>query len=262
MTKTEAIDKVRKLLALANSANENEAAAAAGRAADIMERHRLDAAMVAEAEQRDVEREDREPFDLNDEQRAERAHARIPTWYWALAWGCAVGNRCKPHAVYAGDGRWAMTFIGRPSDAAAARYMVDALANDVDRLAVAFVASVRGRASRSAGKSFRLGAASKIAKRLEDQIREVPDRIRGELRAAGDASAVARLDNALAVRKSDGERLDAFVAGHGIKYGSARALSVSNADAFRAGSRAGDGVSLGGGHALGAGARALKAGAA
>ena len=49
MNTAEAIEKTRKLLALANSANEHEAAAAAARAAEIMERHRITAAMVAEA---------------------------------------------------------------------------------------------------------------------------------------------------------------------------------------------------------------------
>jgi hypothetical protein len=259
MTKVEAIEKVRKLLALANSANENEAAAAAGRAADIMERHRLDAAMVAEAEQCEIERD--EPLDLNREIKSERLHARTPTWYWTLAWGVADANRCKPHHVYAGEGRYAVCFIGKPSDASAARYMLDALANEVDRLAVAYVARVAGRASRSAGKSFRLGAAAKIDARLRASMRETTEAVRGELAAAHDERGLARLDIAIARRETDGKRLDAFLGANGIKYGAARSASVSNADAFRAGAKAGDGVRLSGGTAaLGHGARALKAG--
>jgi hypothetical protein len=193
----------------------------------------------------------------------------MPSWYWLLAWGCAKANRCSPYTVYAGgeeQGRWvdrrAVTFAGRPSDAAAARYMLDLLAREVDRLAVAFVAKHGKLAARSAGKSFRLGCARKISERLKAQIRETPERIRGELKAAGDAQGLARLDNALAMRQADGQRLEGFLRANGIVYRSGAPLSVSNADAYHAGQRAGAKVQIGGGHALGPGTRALKAGAA
>lgn len=262
MTKTEAIEKVRKLLALANSANEHEAAAAAGRAADIMERHRLDAAMVAEAEARETDREDAEAFSMNRDTSADRTHARTPTWYWTLAWGVAEANRCKPHHVHVARGRCAVTFAGKPSDAAAARYMLDALAREVDRLAVAYVARHQGSdIARSAGKSFRLGAAAKINKRLRESMAETTEAVRGELTAAQDECGLARLDTAIARRESDERRLDAFLESNGVRYRSASRASVSNADAFRAGAKAGAGVRLSGGTAaLGHGARALKAG--
>lgn len=261
MTKTEAIEKVRKLLALANSANENEAAAAAGRAADIMERHRLDAAMVAEAEQRDVERE--EAFSMNEDQPAERAHARMPAWYWALAWAIAEANRCKPRqrVAVAQGGKRAVTFAGRPSDAAAARYMLDALANETDRLGSEFVARHNASRSRAVGKSFRLGCAAAIAERLQASVADTTSKVRAELRAAGDQQALVRLDNAIARRTHDAARLDAFMASNGVRYRSAGAATVSSAAAFAAGGAAGQSVNLRGGVAsLGTGARALKAG--
>ena len=262
MTKTEAIDKVRKLLALANSANENEAAAAAGRASDIMERHRLDAAMVAEAEQRDVEHE--EAFSMNEDQPAERAHARMPAWYWALAWAIAEANRCKPRQrVAVSQGKRAVTFAGRPSDAAAARYMLDALANETDRLGSEFVARHNASRSRAVGKSFRLGCAAAIAERLQASVADTTSKVRAELRAADDQQALVRLDHAIARRTHDAARLDAFMASNGVRYRSAGAATVSSAAAFAAGGAAGQSVNLRGGVAsLGAGARALKAGAA
>lgn len=262
MTKLEAIDKVRKLLALANSANENEAAAAAARAADIMERHRLDAAMLAEAEQRETEREE-EAFSMNEDIRGERDHARTPTWYWTIAWGVAEANRCKPRRVPLGEGRRAVTFAGRPSDAAAARYMLDALANETDRLGSEFVARHSASRSRAVGKSFRLGCAAAIAERLQASVADTTSKVRAELRAADDQQGLVRLDHAIARRTSDAARLDAFMASNGVRYRSAGAATVSSAAAFAAGGAAGQNVNLRGGvAAVGSGARALKAGAA
>lgn len=257
MNHDEAVTKVRKLLSLANSANENEAALAAARAAEIMERYRLDAAMVAEAEQREIEAE--EPFAMNVDKAGERGHARTPTWYWALAWGCAKANRCKPHHTYRA-GKYAVAFVGRPSDAGAARYMLDAIANEVDRLAVVFVSKLDAGA-RSAGRSFRLGAAHTIGERLKASTQETTEKVRGELAAAGDEQGLARLENALVRRTQSGRELDAFATANGVRYGAARGVSVSNAGAYAAGRTAGASVGLRGGTtSLGSGARALGAG--
>lgn len=200
MTKTEAIERVRHLLALANSENEHEAANAAAVAATIM---------------------------LAD-----------------------VGLHRTQQ----------IGFIGRPSDAACAAYMLDAIANDVDQLAARHVAKA-GRRARAAGKAFRLGCAHTIAHRLAAVTQQTDDTIRGELTAAGDSTALARLDTAIARRETDAKRLDAFLASNGIEYGSARAVTVSSRDSYDAGKRAGESVRLAGGSAaLGTGARALPAG--
>lgn len=262
MTKTEAIEKVRKLLALANSANEHEAANAAGRAAEIMERHRLNAAMVAQAEQRETERE--EGFAMNEDIRCARDHARMPTWYWSLAWAIAEANRCMPRRVWSVKGqRVTVTFGGRPSDAAAARYMLDALACEVDRLGSEYVARLVRGSSRSAGKSFRLGCAAAIAERLHASVADTTSKVRAELRAAGDRQGLVRLDNAVALRAQDAKRLEAFMSDHGIRYRSAGSTTVSSAQAFAAGKSAGQNVNLRGGvAALGTGVRALAAGGA
>lgn len=263
MNTAEAIEKTRKLLALANSANEHEAAAAAARAAEIMERHRITAAMVADAEQCEMERE--EAFAMNDDIVTDRTHARTPRWFWVLAWGVARANRCMPRHRYimGSGGRYGVTFVGRPSDAAAARYMLDAIARDVDRLGSAFVANLGKRAPRAAGKSFRLGAARTISERLDASAAETASQIRGELAAAGDQQGLVRLDRALVKRADDVKRLEQWAKGEGLKYTTARAATVSNADAYQAGKTAGANVNLRGGvAALGTGVRALAAGGA
>lgn len=257
MTNDKAIEKVRQLLALANSSNEHEAANAAARAAEIMERHRIDASMVAEAEQREDERE--EALEMNTEIRAERVHKRMPTWYWTLAWAVAQANRTKPRVVYQRDTQ-AVTFVGKPSNAAAARYMLDAIANDVDHLAEVFVDKISHR-TRSAGKAFRLGCAVTIDNRLKRVAQETTESIRGELQAASDESGLARLQTAIAKRDDEARELDQFLRANNVKYYSGGSTSISNGAAYRAGQQAGHSVRLSGGTAaLGTGARALPAG--
>jgi hypothetical protein len=260
MNNTDAIDKVRKLLALANSANEHEAAAAAARAAEIMERYRLDAAMVAQAEQRQVEQD--EAFAMNEDLRGDRTHARMPTWYWTLAWAIADANRCMLRRVWVVRGRTAaVAFAGRPSDAQAARYMLDAIANEVDRLGSEYVARLVRGSSRAAGKSFRLGCAVTISDRLGESVAQTTSAVRAELRAAGDEQGLVRLDHAIAQRTADAKRLEDFMAANGVRYRSAGSTSVSSASAFAAGQSAGQSVNLRGGTAaLGTGARALGSG--
>lgn len=256
MTKTEAMDKVRKLLALANSANEHEAANAAARAAQIMERHRLDAAMLADAEQRQIEED--EAYERNQDIPAARAHVRMPPWYWSIAWSVAKANRCMPRSYDSAGSKRRVTFMGRPSDARAAVYMLDAIANEVDRLGREYVSRLDRGAPRSAGKSFRLGAARTISQRLDASARETDTAIRGELRASGDEAGLVRLDRAIALRKSDADRLRAWAKDHGVTYRTGSGGTVSNAGAYQAGAKAGHSVRLRGGAAsLGTGARAL-----
>ncbi len=267
MTKDEAIDKVRALLALANSTNEHEAANAAAAAAGIMARHRIEADMLIEAERADDECA--EAFEMNADLAAEREHERMPSWYWALAWGIADANGCRPWPRWlptklasAGLHRaQRVTFVGRPADAAASRYMLDAIANEVDRLAVEYVKRHPGGRSRALGKAFRLGCSQTIARRLRTVARETADVVRRELAAAGDTAGIARLETALVRQGSDAGALDAFLASGGVKYGTPRAPTFSSRDGFAAGKVAGESVRLtGGSAALNAGARALGKG--
>lgn len=256
MTAADAIAKVRALLALANSANEHEAANAAAAANAIMARYRLDAAMLAEAEQAaDVAAEvEPEPFRANHDAAAEREHDRMPTWYWALAWGVATANRCKPRS----DGA-RVYFLGRPSDANAARYQLDAIANDVDRLAAAYVGRHPSHRRRALGKAFRLGATRTIADRLRTVADETAAAMRREL--AGDQRALVRLDGAIARQAADAEALGAWCEDHGFTYSRPRRAVVSSREGYLAGKAAGEGVRLAGGAAsLGTGPRALGKG--
>jgi hypothetical protein len=277
LTTQEAIDKVRKLLALSQSNNEHEAAAAAARAAAIMESHRLDEAMLLEAERRDDETDDkREGFAINVDMPAERTTKQTVTWYWALAWSVAKANRCMPRYHY-GKGGKQVVFAGRPADAAAARYMLDAIANDVDQLAARFVrtGNVRmrttyhadgtrttARMSRAAGNSFRLGCVSTIGERLRSTASEAAAARRKSLQAAGDETGLVQLDNALARMGDDATVLRAWLKAQGCTYTKGSGTKISSADAYRAGQAAGRNVRLtGGSAAVGSGARALKRGA-
>jgi len=253
LTKEQALDKVRKLLALSESSNENEAATAAARAASIMAEYRLDSAMLgAQAE------EAREAFKINvdpDALGARTTRHYVP-WYWRLAWSVAEANNCLPWYVYENRMR-RVAFVGRRSDALACRYMLDAISNDVDQLAAAFV---RKSGTRVVGNSFRLGCVRTIASRLSAVAQETAAAKSREL--AGDTVALVKLDGALVRLREDAQQLREWNAKTNGEYSKAKPVKISSGDAYRAGQEAGKTVRLtGGAAALGGGARALKKGA-
>ncbi len=252
MNTHEALEKVRKLLALANSANEHEAANAANHAAQIMERYRLDAAMLAEAEQR-ADARNEEGFSSNDEMGAARKHERLPAWYWSLAWAVGSSNRARPRVNDSGR----VTFFGRPMDARAAIYMLDYLANEVDRLARRYVSE--HYRPRAAGRAFRLGCVHTIAQRLATAHEDVARAKERELSAAEDLEGLRRLTVAVQRRSSEMLELDRWIRSRGFRYGAARTVRFSSASAYRDGRSAGHAVDLGGGsECLRPGPRALE----
>ena len=251
LTKEQALDKVRKLLALSKSSNENESAIAAARAARIMEDYRIDAAMLLTAE------DEREQFSMNADNLAARASRTQVKWYWALAWAIANTSRCKPWYVFR-EGLYRVSFVGRPSDSTACRYMLDAISNDVDQLAATFVRKHRYEANhRALSNSFRLGCVRTIQNRLEATSREAATARRQEL--SGNTQALAQLCTALARLDQDDTALKVWLEDNAGKYRTPRPVSVSSIDAYQAGRTAGHSVRLSGGSAaIGSGSRALR----
>ena len=255
-----AVERVRQLLALAKSSNEHEAAAAAATAAKIMEAHRIDEAMIAAAEKREHQSDD--GFSLGADNVAARAYKTTVRWYWGLAWGIATANRCMPHFLFVRarssvgsriQTKKRVAFAGKPSDAAACRYMLDAISNDVDRLADAFVeanryGTFRSKSLRSIGNNFRLGCAARICQRLDTIANEAAAEKRRQL--SGSTAALVRLDDALRLLDEQNDRLKEWLAEQQITYKNGRKPAAAViADAFMAGFRAGETVRLQGGRA-------------
>lgn len=226
-----AVDRVRKLLALSESSNANEAAAAAAAAQRLMEQHGIDAAML------DTEDEPDEPVaehHIGDEGK------RVATWRNALAYALARANGCKSILRKQQRGPTKLVLIGRASDAAVVRYMYRYLTNEIDRLCEAEARS-RGRAGKTWRTNFRVGAVDVITRRLDEAKRQARQERRMQ---AGGGVALARVDEAIAKldqRLTDAERW----AQHNLRLRKgSKSRWRNDPEAYAAGRKAGEQVRL------------------
>lgn len=113
MTLDEAIEKARKLFALAQSDNPHEAAQAAARAQEILARFSIDAAMLETSSTEEPEEDIRRFNDPLDTTKNNWA-----TWRLTLASVICKANQAKNFT--SGN---AMLLIGRPSDVSKVRYI-------------------------------------------------------------------------------------------------------------------------------------------
>lgn len=231
------IDRVRKLLELANSANEHEAANAANAAAELMERHRIDAALLAQAEQK--EEVENEQFSLNEDIRSKRKFVTVPRWYWVLAFSIGMANRTRPNVRMTGRHKGYVTFVGKPSDAMMARYMLDKISDEVNRLGKKFAKQFGTGVGGRAGQSFRLGCAETIADRLHELKERVMKQVEGEVK---DCTALVRVANQLALKDRE---LTVFAARHGVFYVKTRRTTISSTEAYKHGRERGKTIDIG-----------------
>jgi len=150
MTKEEALEKVRKCLALAQSDNPNEAALALKKAREIMKSYAISEAEALENKERGEDDYTLSFFAPN----------RLYAWKKRLAGSIVSYMGCV--TVNSGfEGRF---FYGREAQVMASNAMYDYLVKTINRLA-----KESGLKGRRALLSFRLGCAEKIYDRLEEQ---------------------------------------------------------------------------------------------
>lgn len=173
MSTTKIVDRIAKLLNLAEGKGTTpaEAATAAAQANRLMLKHNISAAAVEGASL--------------DEETAEAIErgvlwegGRVVSWRMTLAGGLARLNCCRIliHSASRYHGTKAkLAIIGRPSNAAVVAYLFAYLGKEIDRLAKA--ADPGWESARSFRNSFRVAAASTVLQRLRadraEQRREV-----------------------------------------------------------------------------------------
>jgi hypothetical protein len=211
------LDKVRKLLALARSADVHEAAAAAAAAQAMVERYRLQDLLEAR------EASEQDPV---EEEVLETARRRR-RWKTVLASGLADVNACLAFTRDAGRDKQ-IVLAGRAADRAAVRSLWDWLVPQLEWLSATHGA---GRDKRW-HDDFRIGAIDTILERL----RGVHEQERGQL----DGAALVRLDPALVERRAALERFSQ----ERLRPGKGRRLLVG-VDAWKAGRAAAAEVSIG-----------------
>jgi len=159
------IEKIRKLLALANSSNEHEAALAASHAQRLLSEHNL--AMA------DIESEQKP-------QSADKVEATVsktlPKWVRHLSSGVCTAFDCQAiHHPNLGK----MTFIGVGADVQIAAYTFAYLDKTVRKLCASYIKhhvndSVPNRQRELMRQSYYLGAVSTINSRLREQKIQTP----------------------------------------------------------------------------------------
>jgi hypothetical protein len=195
-------DRVRKLLALATSPNVHEAASAAAAAQALVERHRLEGWLAAEASTA------ADP--VTDGREAPLEVARRPRrWKVALAAGLAEANGCLAYSALQGEDTL-LLLAGRAADRAAVAEIWGWL---VTRLEWLSATHGPGR-SRAWHEAFRIGAAEVIAERLAGA--------RAEVQASFPTAALVRIEPERAARAA---AVEAFAERH-LHLGRGRALRV------------------------------------
>jgi hypothetical protein len=226
------MQKAAKLLRLAQSDNANEAALAASRAQEIIDRFKLsmDALQMDEA-QIIASNEPIQDFGADPLTR----DAKLARWKAYLASGIAKQNQCM---IYRSGG--ALKIIGRASDAVAVRYLFSWLSSEVERLA--------NRDCHGYGvtywNNYRIGAAESICRRLREESARTLETVRTEAAQISSAALVVVNNNALALVRKEQEvhawaksnmRLRSSSGGRGSRY---------DHSARQAGRTAGNSVSL------------------
>jgi hypothetical protein len=215
-----ALERVRKLLALAGSPNVHEAASAAAMAQTLIERHRLERWLDAE------EAAAADPIDDGRDTPLEVAR-RLRKWKVVLASTLAEANGCVAYTLKRG-GDEAIVIVGRAADRAAVFELWGWLDKRVEWLSATHGA---GR-SRRWHEAFRVGAVDAVAERL----RKVAEEVRGE-QAPG---TLVRLDPAALAQR---DALERYVSDH-LQLGRGRGIRV-DARAWERGRAAGAELPLG-----------------
>jgi len=258
MSEEKIIDRIKKLLSLSQSSNENEAAQAAAMAAELMLKHEIEEAQVVGAgEAPDVIEE--------VEQESVAVSKQIVHWKGLILAGLAESMGCR---MYYGNtyktGKRQRTYMvaGQESKRQTIKYMYAYLVEEVERLAnFAYREEILENkkskvpkddwpSARAWKNAFRLGAASTINNRLCEQRRKTHK----EADKAGQSQALVVVEKAA-------EAVEVFMKREvpNLKKGSA--ASFSSGSGYGAGRAAGKNVGLGGaGKTLGAGAKQIGSG--
>ncbi len=171
------IDKVKKLLALADGAGATpgESAAAAARAAAILEHYKLERAEL-DAPDDEAVGADHEIFSRS---------GAIPTWQRMLVFVIARATGTSSYILRRGRTFQRLMLIGRPSDVEVAKYLFSYCKLEINRLTDEYAdrCEIIGQKERN---NFRVGAVMTIAEKLGV--------VRDRQRAAASSTAIVRVE--------------------------------------------------------------------
>lgn len=160
MADTKIIDRIRKLLAMATSANEQEAAAFAGKAQALLAEHNLTPDDI-KGEEDDELGMDVSTLTDSYPWRRPLADAVARMYFCSYAYGDVVRGKTK-YDVHG--------FIGRKHNVEVAKLMFDYLWRAVDRMARDAAKAIPKKQQSPFRVSFRWGASRRLVDRIEERI--------------------------------------------------------------------------------------------
>lgn len=232
-TQEKALRKARALLRLATSSNPEEAAAAAAKAQELIDRHRLNIATAQLDEAATVESD--EPIEDFSHDPLFPGERTLDRWKGHLSIVIAKLNQCF---AYTNGG--AVNLVGRASDVQTARYFISYLTAEIERLANA---KCRGT-SRSYWNNFRLGAAETVCQRLKDQRQQTVQQVKTEASTSTRQNALVLVEQSLALIEQRTQAAENFTAAR-VRLGKRSASRASyHHTAREAGRAAGHSIGL------------------
>lgn len=225
MTHQEATIKAVKLLRLAQSSNEHEAALAMARAQELIDRHKLENLSL------DYDTENPPEDIVNFTQDPLEQGTTLSTWKHRLATGLAKNNQCK---AYSNGSK--LILLGRPSDVTTVRYLYAWMTREIDRLAEE---NCKG-CGRSFWNNFRIGAVESVRDRLAAQQEATIATVKAE---AGSTLALVRVNNAIAKLDQRMNEVNSFAKKH-LKLRTVTRYSQMDPSARALGRAAGETIPL------------------
>jgi uncharacterized protein DUF2786 len=228
---SDVLNKVRKLLRLANSPNPNEAALAAAKAQQLIDEHKLSAALLVEETGVDGPDEPIENFARKDAPLD--TGQKLDRWRIALAGAVSRANACR---IYSMGGN--IEIVGRPSDVETVRYLFGYLKSETNQL-VERDGKGCGRTWRN---NYRLGVVDTIQRKLWAER----EKFKREATAAVSANtaALVRVNAALARIETKSKEVDTWVKANLKLYSNGRSSARYDGSAREQGRKAGHSIAI------------------
>lgn len=198
MNINEAREKVAKLLRLSKSENPNEAALAASRAQEIMDRFKIES-MSLEYEQTGAIKND-EPINIFEHDPLDPGTGKRSVWKGRLAVVISRLNQCK---VYTNGG--AIVIVGRPSDVSTVRYLYAWMVREITRITDRDCAGC----GRTYYNNFRNGAVDTISAKMNEASKATVKTVKLE---AVSQHALMVVETSIAMREQQLAEVEFFTA--------------------------------------------------
>lgn len=223
-------EKIKKLLALSQSSNENEATAAAAKVTEMLTQYNLTLA--------DLGGLTMEPI---DEMTIEQSLKNVP-WKMFLLQAIAQVNYCVAFSRSTRYGPVRAVVVGRPTNILIIQQLYEYLVTAVDRVTkeaiTAYKAELSGKKPRTFANNFRKGCAIRIKERLEEQRRQMESE---GIPATATTSAVDALV-CCSLFERESSAIDTYLAHLGLVIGQKK--SRVSGDGYTAGIEAGSRIGL------------------